>query len=223
MGDALTFTQATVYAPLVLISLLYVPTFIYITFLSFKYYGLNNWFDEILNDPVYFIFPILTSMSFYGAPHSENKVNITGENKKYRNDHYLEAEQIELGNKSESISINEENSGSLEAPKKDKTDDVETISVIGIETISVTGTGTVDVETVSVLGTDDVEPVSKIETVDRGPETLKNSGNEVFSGAEQKYFSIKQSNMLYLLFLLGSNLCIFGDLWHQRARGINHF
>ena len=64
-GNPLTFTQATVYAPLILILILYLPTMIYIVFVSIRFYGLQRWINEIMSDPVYFIFPILTSLSFY--------------------------------------------------------------------------------------------------------------------------------------------------------------
>ena len=63
--DLLTFTEATVYAPLILMFILYLPTITYISFISIRFYGFKNWIKEIINDPVYFIFPILTSMSFY--------------------------------------------------------------------------------------------------------------------------------------------------------------
>ena len=33
--------------------------------------------------------------------------------------------------------------------------------------------------------------------------------------SEEKHFSVKQSNLLFLLFLLSSLLCILADLWHQ--------
>ena len=39
--------------------------------------------------------------------------------------------------------------------------------------------------------------------------------------SEEKNFSVKQSNMLFLLFLLSSLLCILADLWHQWKRGIS--
>ena len=62
----MTFTAATLYAPLFLISLLYLPTIIYIIVLGINFYGSKKWLFETLNNPVYFIFPILTNMSFYG-------------------------------------------------------------------------------------------------------------------------------------------------------------
>ena len=117
-----TFTDATLYLPLMLIALLYLPTIIYTIVLGIRFHGWKNWISQTLNDPVYFIFPILTSISFYG---------------KQKN------------------CIEEENSESSEAKDKIK-----------------------------------------------------------------MHFSIKQSNILYMLFLLGSILCLFSDVYMQYRRGI---
>ena len=117
----MSFSAATLYAPIVLISLLYLPTIFYTTVVGIKFYGVKNWIFQTLNNPVRFIFPILTGISFYG---------------KSKND------------------IKEE------------------------------------------------------------------EGNE--DSEEDKinmHFSIKQSKILYMLFLLGSVLCLFGDVYHQTKRG----
>ena len=118
----MSFTMATVYAPLILIALLYLLTIIYTIVLGIQFHGWKNWISQTLNDPVYFIFPILTSISFYG---------------KQNND------------------IEEENSESSE--EKDNI---------------------------------------------------------------KMHFSIKQSNILYMLFLLGSVLGLFSDVYIQTLRGI---
>ena len=70
--NPLTFTEATVYAPLILISILYLPTMIYVILISIRFYGFKKWISEIINEPVYFIFPILTSLSFYGNSAESN-------------------------------------------------------------------------------------------------------------------------------------------------------
>lgn len=93
---------------------------------------------SILNDPVYFIFPILTSMSFYGKPRTLTLDN----NDKERNE--------------EVININ-------------------------------TGTENVNAE----------------------------SGNEP---SRQMNFSVRQSNILYILFIFGFILCIGADVLHQSTR-----
>ena len=138
----MSFTNATVYAPIVLISLLYLPTLFYTIVVGIKFYGRRKWIFETLNNPVYFIFPILTNMSFYGKP---------------KND----------------IKKEEGNNASIDIIEEDR--------------------------------------------IDTGEE----EGNE----ASEKdminmHFSIEQSNILYMLFLLGSVLCLFGDVYHQDQRGI---
>ena len=117
-----SFTDATVYLPLMLISLLYLPTIIYTIVLGIRFHGWKNWISQTLNDPVYFIFPILASISFYG---------------KQKN--YIEEENSEASEEKDNIKME---------------------------------------------------------------------------------FSIKQSNILYMLFLLGSILCLFSDVYMQHRRGV---
>ena len=117
----MSFTPATVYAPITLISILYLPTIIYTIVIGMKFHGWKRWISQTLNNPVYFILPILTSMSFYGKPK-----NI----------------------------INEE---------------------------------------------------EKSEESEEDKQTM--------------HFSIKQSNILYMLFLLGSTLCLSFDVYWQTKRG----
>ena len=114
--------MATVYAPLFLISFLYLPTIIYTIVLGIHFHGWKNWIFQTLNNPVYLIFPILTSMSFY-----DKKENIIAQ------------ENSESSEEKESIEM---------------------------------------------------------------------------------HFSIKQSNILYVLFLLGSALCLLSDVYIQTIRGI---
>lgn len=90
---------------------------------------------SVLNDPVYFIFPILTSMSFYGKP-------IASENEE------------------------KERSG-----------------VINDET----------------------------------PEDVEKTEN-ICEPLRQMNFSVRQSNILYMLFIMGFLLCIGADVLHQFTR-----
>ena len=117
----MSFTPATVYLPITLISILYLPTIIYTIVIGINFHGWNKWISQTLNNPVYFIFPILTSMSFYGKP-------------KYV--------------------VNEEDKS--EESEEDK---------------------------------------------------------------QRMHFSIKQSNILYMLFLMGSTLCLVLDVYWQTKRG----
>ena len=63
--EVLTFTEATLIIPLFMIAVLYVPSVFYITAVSLKFYGLARWWPSVLADPVCFIFPIFTCISFY--------------------------------------------------------------------------------------------------------------------------------------------------------------
>ena len=134
-AEVLTFTEATVVAPLILITFLYLPTILYVTRISIRFYGWKNWMTSVLNDPVYFIFPILTSMSFYGKP-------IASENEE------------------------KERSG-----------------VINDET----------------------------------PEDVEKTEN-ICEPLRQMNFSVRQSNILYMLFIMGFLLCIGADVLHQFTR-----
>ena len=117
----MSFTSATVYAPITLISILYLPTIIYTIVIGINFHGWKKWISQTLNNPVYFIFPILTSMSFYGKP--KYVVN-----------------------------------------KEDKSKESE-------------------------------------------------------EDKQRMHFSIKQSNILYMLFLMGSTLCLVLDVYWQTKRG----
>ena len=139
----MSFTKATVYAPIILISLLYLPTTFYTIVVGIKFYGVRNWIFETLNNPVYFIFPILTSMSFYGKPKNDIRE--------------------EEGN--------EASNGIREEERNKASNDIR-----------------------------------------------EEEGNKASS--DIMHFSIEQSNILYMLFLLGSVLCLFGDVYHQDQRGI---
>ena len=75
----MSFNMATLYAPLMLISLLYLPTIIYTIVLGIKFHGWKNWIFQTLNNPVYFIFPILTSVSFYGKQKKEENSEASAE------------------------------------------------------------------------------------------------------------------------------------------------
>ena len=134
--EVLTFTEATLIAPLILIAFLYLPTIIYVTKISINFYGWKNWMTSILNDPVYFIFPILTSMSFYGKPKS---------------------------------------------PQNDDKGRNEDVINMNTETF----------------------------------ESVEETGNEP---ARQMNFSVRQSNILYILFIFGFILCIGADVLHQYTR-----
>ena len=81
----------------------------YIIYLSIRFYGLRNWISGIINDPVYFIFPILTSLSFY----EKSKLNFQ---ENYGNNRQLSVPQDVFPNNSQSINITEQhgNNGNID-------------------------------------------------------------------------------------------------------------
>ena len=62
--EILTFRQATLYAPLLLISMVYLPSIIYILIININIFGLKKFFEKFFENPLLFIFPLFTSFSF---------------------------------------------------------------------------------------------------------------------------------------------------------------
>ena len=69
--ELLTFTEATIYAPITIIILTFVPHYAYLTFCSIKFYGWRNWVSGVLDNPIYYIFSMFTNISFYEYAESE--------------------------------------------------------------------------------------------------------------------------------------------------------
>ena len=61
----LSFNLATFTAPILFISLLYLPSFFYVLRISFKLFGFQNWMNKFFENPVLFILPLFTSFSFF--------------------------------------------------------------------------------------------------------------------------------------------------------------
>ena len=64
-AEILNFDTATLYAPLFMICILYLPSFLCVLILSFRFFGWKKWREQFFENPVLFIFPIWTSFSFY--------------------------------------------------------------------------------------------------------------------------------------------------------------
>ena len=62
--EILTFDQATLYAPILLISWLYLPSILYVLILSLKTFGVKKCIEHFFENPVVFVFPIFTSFFF---------------------------------------------------------------------------------------------------------------------------------------------------------------
>ena len=61
----MTFTEATLYAPMTIVVLIFFPTFAYLNYCSIKFYGWKHWVSGVLDNPTYYIFSIFTNISFY--------------------------------------------------------------------------------------------------------------------------------------------------------------
>ena len=57
--------------------ILYLPSILYICIISLKFYRGENWSREVLADPILFIFPLFTCISFY---HKKTKITEEKEN-----------------------------------------------------------------------------------------------------------------------------------------------
>ena len=54
---------------------MYGPTVFYCLYISISFYGMKQWMGQFLNNPIYFIFPMLTCISFYEDHDSVDKVS----------------------------------------------------------------------------------------------------------------------------------------------------
>ena len=63
--EMMTFTEATFYAPMTIVVLIFFPTFAYLNYCSIKFYGWKHWVSGVLDNPTYYIFSIFTNISFY--------------------------------------------------------------------------------------------------------------------------------------------------------------
>ena len=62
--DIVTFNQVTLYFPIFLISLLYLPAILYVLMLSLNTISAKKYIDKFFEDPVLYLFPIFTSFYF---------------------------------------------------------------------------------------------------------------------------------------------------------------
>ena len=63
--EALTFTLATLYSPLLYLALLFLPTIIYVEIISYKKYGLSKVAGKLVENTVYSVFAVVTNISFF--------------------------------------------------------------------------------------------------------------------------------------------------------------
>ena len=195
--EVLTFTEATLIIPLVMIAILYLPSIFYIAYASLKFYGKEKWSTSILADPVHFIFPIFTCMSFY-----------------HRNDNIMRKKEVQLGENVESVVSSED--------KKEAQDD----DLVNLQN-DPTGENSKQVSprmnNIIVKDVDaeaqNVDQNSQIIRTEEGVESGKVSDSQIEeNSAPPRIFSVRQSNVLYFLFFIGAAFCIGGDILMQYQR-----
>ena len=147
--------------------ILYLPTITYIICISVRFYGIKKWINKIIDEPVYFIFPILTSFSFYeksklnfqenfekldqlSVPQNvsqfnsqsmdaESKEKITVSSKRNITSVTVETEKLK---RNEQLSVPQKVSPSMDSTEKDG--NMKTIDDVWIETIEDTFETTVE-------------------------------------------------------------------------------
>ena len=165
---------------------------IYIIFISIRFYGLKNWIYEVINDPVYFLFPILTSLSFY------EKSKLNDQETHDKNEQLSVLQNVTLNNSQKVVTA--EQHGNMVKHMK--------ISEIQFQSS----------ENSTYKNTDE-DGIVTVETTRKTNNKITVAVVNTTKRTEMK-FSFRQSNILYLLFCMSTSLCISGDLWYQWKRGI---
>ena len=201
--EVLTFTQATLYAPLLLIFILYFPTIVYIFYVCKKFYGPKNLLGKIMDDPVYFMFPLLTCISFY--KHEEKD-----------SEEVHEVQVPEGMNESQDdITGGEEPGGPIDMSENFEIDeDLEnSCSIANIESSSSAEDVTIAESPLTESALAEEQFSDPHEEEQDIPPTIEQDYDDM-----GKQFSLHQSNTLYFLFCLSFAIIIGGDFTMQRAR-----
>ena len=196
LPEILTFKQATLYAPIILITILYLPPFLYVLKISFKFFGSKNWVKNFFENPVLFIFPLLTSFSFFEILGESKSKTQNIENRRIARTCYLPQEM-------ESEAINMENrrkQRSLSVPEL-------MISETNLEF----GSGQRSLSLTTSF-------IEQNENTKSDTKTKENNTTSQLTPTNEPNLSLIQSNILYVLFFLGASIILFIDVLDQRFR-----
>ena len=187
-----------------------------------RFYGWKNFVSGILDNPIYFIFTMITNISFYGTIQADGSSGIEMENvkieKKWTTPQMKEKEELELA--SCSVDQNRKEVFDNESSQDEENDS-------GQHDLK----EQVEIKNENALG-DEKEMISAVanqsENTIEAPTTSMDNGTEDFvDGGEESIkppdkmkmmFSYHQSNVLYILFLLGFGTSLALDIVFQMHR-----
>ena len=207
----LSFDEATLYFPIIEITLLFLPSFFYVLNNSFKFFGFNKWMEKFFENPVLFIFPLLTSFSFYEII-EEIKTNDINIKRYIRNLNEIQKRTQNDNNLTKKVLKTRR---TLSLPTLYNETGISTPDLEGVESepclISAANISKKEIRrrnlsapssSMTMIGLNKDNDIEKVET-GQGDSIRKTS---------QRYdpkFSVFQSNVLYMLFFLGA-FTVFG-------------
>ena len=225
----------------------YGPTTIYCVCVSIRFYGLNSWMRYVLDDPIYFMFPILTCISFYNKKTSIGEENIkecgesfdvnkssciNGDEEEKRNDDNSEDndadendyDDVDTSRSKHSVYDDQqtEQEASVNEMKKEPSGECELIE----EEIMTFSEYQMNAQ-MEVCADEEVEKEEQNEDKKECMELSKSVNHHQpakkerpkDSDADKMLFSKYQSNVLYFLFTLGFVVIVGADLTFQKGRG----
>jgi hypothetical protein len=196
-----------VLAPLILISFLFLPSVIYVLILSLRFNGSKNFFEKLFKNPVLFLFPLLTSFSFYKIV--ERKETEPAEIENMRRTQPLAHSQgismicLEELNEDEISKPNVFSIGKL--PAEDHTN---MASTSGMKSQVTKNPSLPDPQASNFVSEESNHKMQNNPT----------DVNKTNAWTNEPNFSLLQSNILYLMFFLGSFLCLGMNMIVQKAK-----
>ena len=215
--EILTFNQATVAAPLILISFLYLPSVIYVLILSFRFNGSKNFFEKLFKNPVLFLFPLLTSFSFYKIVERNETEPAEIENMRKiqslahsQGISMIRLEELNKDDEKKNPTSNEEikKQNVFSIGKLPAEDDTNIATTSGIKTQVKKNPTIPDPQANNFISEESNREMTNNPT----------AVNKTNAWTNEPNFSLLQSNILYLMFFLGSFLCLGADMIVQKAR-----
>ena len=215
--------------------------------LLFRFHGWKNSVSGILNNPICFIFAVITNMSFYeitevdendGLEKSKEKVKHEAQNKNSDNDSKgkVTTHQMNDNEELEIVSISVVTKNNFHQIRKEENEDDLNMNEINSLTnhdndsdINLAQEEIIKGEVANIKNNTDGEEFEMV-SVSNGSENIVGTpdenistpyvdDNELPNNQEKRMiFSYHQSNVLYILFLLGYGVGLGLDIWFQMYR-----